>query len=92
MKNYQIEDAIISAIFDKDQLIELIKHHQRQRIDTSKMLMERHVFNYRLMAQNQDMLNNNYGLILKIRRWIERTFEFKSPSKSLGKRSKPENT
>lgn len=24
MKNYKIEDAIISAIFDKDQLIELI--------------------------------------------------------------------
>ena len=91
MKNYIIEDAILSILYDKDQLIQLINHHQRQRIDTSKMLMERHVFNYRQMIQNQHLQDNHYDLILKTRKWLQKTYSLKAAPSVLGKTPKQEN-
>lgn len=35
LKSYRIEDAILSILYDREELIQLIKIHERQKLDAS---------------------------------------------------------
>ena len=46
LKSYHIEDAILSLIFDREEITKLIKIKERERINNSKYILEKHLNRY----------------------------------------------
>ena len=86
LKNYRVEDAILSFIYDREELLQVIKRkffvffifvlvNSKQRIDTSKLHLERHHFNYRSLL-NSESPDSLY--VERLKNWLQTTYFVKN--------------